>query len=26
MLVADFDQAWPRVTRTRDLIETAQEA
>jgi hypothetical protein len=26
MLVADFDQAWPRVTRTRDLIETVQEA
>ncbi len=25
MLVADFDQAWPRVTRTRDLIETVQE-
>jgi hypothetical protein len=25
-LVADFDQAWPRVTRTRDLIETVQEA
>ena len=26
MLVADFDQAWPRVRRTRDLIETVQEA
>jgi hypothetical protein len=26
MLIADFDQAWPRVTRTRDLIETVQEA
>jgi hypothetical protein len=26
MLVADFDQAWPRVTRTRDLIETVQQA
>jgi hypothetical protein len=25
-LVADFDQAWPRVTRTRDLIENVQEA
>ena len=26
MLVADFDEAWPRVTRSRDLIETVQEA
>ena len=26
MLVADFDQAWPQVTRSRDLIETVQEA
>ena len=26
MLVADFDQAWPGVTRSRDLIETVQEA
>jgi hypothetical protein len=25
-LVADFDQAWPKVTRTRDLIEAVQEA
>jgi hypothetical protein len=25
MLVADFDQAGPRVTRSRDLIETVQE-
>ena len=25
-LVADFDQAWPQVTRTRDLIENVQEA
>jgi hypothetical protein len=26
MLVADFDEAWPRVTRSRDLIEIVQEA
>jgi hypothetical protein len=26
MLVADFDEARPRVTRSRDLIEIAQEA
>jgi hypothetical protein len=26
MLVADFDEAWPRVTRRRDLIEIVQEA
>ncbi|HEY1364110.1 MAG TPA: hypothetical protein VGF60_17850 [Xanthobacteraceae bacterium] len=26
MLVADFDQAWPQVPRTRDLIESVQEA
>ncbi len=26
MLVADFDQAWPGVTRSRDLIEAVQEA
>jgi hypothetical protein len=26
MLVADFDEAWPQVTRSRDLIETVQEA
>jgi hypothetical protein len=25
MLVADFDEAWPRVTRSRDLIEIVQE-
>jgi len=25
MLVADFDQAWPQVTRSRDLIEAVQE-
>jgi hypothetical protein len=25
MLVADFDEAWPRVTRSRELIETVQE-
>ena len=25
LLVADFDAAWPRVTRTRDLIEAIQE-
>jgi hypothetical protein len=24
LLVADFDAAWPRVTRSRDLIETVQ--
>jgi hypothetical protein len=26
LLVADFDQAWPRVARTRDLIEKVQQA
>jgi uncharacterized protein (DUF1330 family) len=26
MLVVDFDRAWPRVTRSRDLIEIVQEA
>jgi hypothetical protein len=26
MLVADFDETWPRVTRSRDLIEIVQEA
>jgi hypothetical protein len=26
MLIADFDEAWPRVTRSRDLIEIVQEA
>jgi hypothetical protein len=26
VLVADFDQAWPHVTRSRDLIEAVQEA
>jgi hypothetical protein len=26
LLVADFDQAWPHVTRSRDMIETVQEA
>ena len=26
LLVADFDTAWPHVTRTRDLIELVQEA
>ena len=25
MLVAAFDEAWPRVTRSRDLIEIVQE-
>jgi hypothetical protein len=25
LLVADFDQAWPQVTRSRDFIETVQE-
>jgi hypothetical protein len=25
MLVADFDEAWPHVPRTRDLIEAVQE-
>jgi hypothetical protein len=25
MLVADFDDAWPRVTRSRDLLEIVQE-
>jgi hypothetical protein len=24
MLVADFDQAWPRIARTRDIIEAVQ--
>jgi hypothetical protein len=24
MLIADFDQAWPQVTRSRDLIEAVQ--
>src|SRR5262245_66165983 len=24
MLVADYDKAWPNVTRTRDLIENVQ--
>src|SRR6266700_387581 len=26
LLIADFDQAWPGVTRSRDLIESVQEA
>jgi hypothetical protein len=26
LLVADFDQAWPGVTRSRDIIEAVQEA
>jgi hypothetical protein len=26
LLVADFDAAWPHVTRSRDLIELVQEA
>ncbi len=26
LLIADFDKAWPRVTRSRELIETVQEA
>src|SRR5262245_3318649 len=26
LLIADFDQAWPGVTRSRDLIEAVQEA
>ena len=26
LLIADFDQAWPAVTRSRDLIESVQEA
>jgi hypothetical protein len=25
LLIADFDQAWPEVTRSRDLIESVQE-
>jgi len=25
-LVADFDQAWPNVPRTRDLLESVQAA
>jgi len=25
LLVADFDNAWPQVSRSRDLIETVQE-
>jgi hypothetical protein len=24
LLIADFDDAWPKVTRSRDLIETVQ--
>jgi hypothetical protein len=24
LLIADFDAAWPKVTRSRDLIETVQ--
>jgi hypothetical protein len=26
LLIADFDAAWPQVTRSRDLIESVQEA
>ncbi len=26
LLVDDFDQAWPGVTRSRDIIEAVQEA
>src|SRR5438876_7831230 len=26
LLIADFDQAWPGITRNRDLIESVQEA
>ena len=26
LLIADFDAAWPQVTRSRDLIEAVQEA
>ena len=26
LLVADFDRAWPHVTRSRDMIETVQAA
>ena len=26
LLIADFDQSWPQVTRSRDLIEAVQEA
>jgi hypothetical protein len=26
LLIADFDQAWPAVARSRDLIESVQEA
>lgn len=26
LLIADFDQAWPRVVRSRDLIEAVQAA
>ena len=26
LLVADFDEAWPQVPRSRDLIELVQEA
>ena len=26
LLIADFDQAWPRVARSRDLIEAVQAA
>jgi hypothetical protein len=25
MLIADFDQAWPQVIRSRDMIESVQE-
>jgi hypothetical protein len=26
LLVADFDQAWPGITRSRDMLETVQES
>jgi hypothetical protein len=26
LLIADFDQAWPGITRSRDLIESVQAA
>ncbi len=26
LLIADFDQAWPGITRSRELIESVQEA
>ena len=26
LLVADFDEAWPKVARSRDLIEAVQES